>query len=251
MPKLLKDDTVLEQRSLDGGAFTFRAARIDKLGATEYTLVTIAVDVTGSTYAFSDQLREALVSAVEACQRSPFVDRLLLRVVTFSTAAGGVREIHGFVPLADVDVAGYPVFEPDGLTPLYDAVYASVGAMAQYAEDLYNEDYLSNGIVIVITDGLDNVSQVTPAMIKENISEIRRKERMESLVTILVGINAEEYRGELEAFRRNVGIDYYVDAGQASDTTLARLAQFVSRSVVAQSQALGSGAPSQAISATI
>ena len=46
-------------------------------------------------------------------------------------------------------------------------------------------------------------------------------------------------------------ISQYIDAGAATKGKLAKLADFVSQSVSSQSQALGTGGPSQNISATI
>ncbi len=250
MPRLIQD-VGMEQRTIGGGNFTFTGARIENLGATEYTLVTVAIDVTGSTARFASDLRAMLVSAVEACKKSPRSDNLLLRAITFSTDVGGVQELHGFKPLAEIDTGTYPVFQPDGLTPLYDATYSAIGAMVEYGADLMANDYLANGIGFVITDGLDNTSTATPKMILDMIASVQSEEKLESLVTILVGINAKVYEQQLGNFQREAGLDQYIDAGDVTKGMLAKLAGFVSRSVSSQSQALGTGGPSQQIQATI
>ena len=51
----------------------------------------------------------------------------------------------------------------------------------------------------------------------------------------------------LEAFPKDAYLSQFVDIGDATPGKLAKLANFVSESVSSQSQALGSGAPSQAI----
>lgn len=237
---------------ITGSNFKFTGARLERLGATEYTLVTIAVDVTGSITGFADELRKSLVTAVEACKRSPRSNNLLIRVITFSTALpGGVAELHGFKLLADIDPTAYPQFRPDGFTPLYDAAYSAIGAMVEYGNDLMRSDFLANGIAFIITDGADNRSTATPPMIKNQIAKVTQQEALESLVTVLVGINAATFQRELEYFRQEAGINQYVDAGEATAGRLARLAAFVSRSVSSQSQAIGTGGPSQNIVATI
>jgi len=250
MPRL---DSKMET-SLVGGMqrFKFSATRTEHLGATEYTLVTIAVDVSGSTYYFADKLRECLIAAVESCKRSPRRLQLLLRVITFSSSLqNGYEELHGFKLLADIDTATYPVLSPGGNTPLADASYSAVGATTAYAEKLKSEQYGSNGIIFIITDGVDNDSVATPAMVREEVSKAVTGETIESLVTVLVGINAVSYRSYLEQFQKAAGIDKYVDAGEATPGRLAKLADFVSQSVSSQSQALGTGGPSQQIAATI
>ncbi len=250
MPRLTGSDD-METHNIGGSSFGFSGARISGLGATEYTLVSIAVDVTGSTQDFAAELRTSLVTAVEACKRSPRSDNLLLRVVTFSTAVGGVRELHGFTPLADIDVNAYPVFDPDGLTPLYDAAYSTIGAMVEYGAKLTEQEFLCNGIGFVITDGYDNSSSTGPGMIKKLITDAGKEEKLESLITVLIGVNAVEYRSYLEKFQQDAGLDQFIDAGEATKGKLAKLAAFVSQSVSSQSQSLGTGGPSQNISASI
>jgi uncharacterized protein YegL len=244
-------DSEMQSHRIGGSSFSFQGARIDSLGATEYTLVTVAVDVTGSTASFAADLHKMLVTAVEACKKSPRSDNLLLRVITFSTYVGGVAELHGFTPLAQIDPSTYPAFQPDGMTPLHDATFSAVGALVEYGEKLMESDFLANGIVFVITDGDDNRSSATPRMIKEKITEATKGEKLESLVTVLIGINAAQYQRELERFRQDAGIDQYIDAGEATKGKLAKLAAFVSQSVSSQSQALGTGGPSQNIAPTI
>lgn len=250
MPRITQDRS-METLSIGGTNFTFLGARLENLGATEYTLVTIAVDVTGSTSDFADDLRAALVSAVDACKKSPRSDNLLLRVLTFSSTVG-IDELHGFKQLEEIDVAAYPAFSPSGLTPLCDAVYSGIGAMIEYGERLKDNDFLANAITFVITDGGENASvNATKTTIRTMIEAANREEKLESLVSVLIGINAAQCTHELESFGRETGIDRYIDAGEASRGRLAKLAEFVSQSVSSQSQALGTGGPSQNIAATI
>lgn len=253
MPRLITDDT-METGNIGGmQGFKFSGVRTEHLGATEYTVVTIAVDVTGSVSGFENDLRNCLITAVESCQKSPRSDNLLLRVITFSNRFhNGVNELHGFKPLFEIDPKNdYPQLDPGGMTPLCDATFSSVGAVNAYAKKLMDDDFLANGIIFVITDGADNDSSTTPKMIKTEINKAIRGEDIESLITVLIGINAREYKSELEFFQKDTGIDKYIDAGDVTKGKLAKLAEFVSQSVSSQSQALGTGGPSQNISATI
>lgn len=234
----------MDNHALAGGSFGFSARRIGELAATEYTLVTIAVDETGSISGFERQMEECLKSIATACRRSPRADNLLVRLVAFSS--NRVREIHGFKPLVEIDPASYSgAVIPSGMTNLYDAAYASAGAMNQYGKDLSAADYAVNGILIVITDGEDNTSAATPAMVRDAFEAGVKGEAMESLVTILVGVGSGA--GSLAAFKDAAGFTQYVTLADADEKTLARLAAFVSKSISSQSQALGSGGPSQAL----
>lgn len=251
MPRLINSDASMETHQVGGSKFTFQGARIDSLGATEYTLVTVAVDVTGSTAPFSKELREALIVAVKACKKSPRSDNLLVRVTLFSDRLkGGVEEVHGFKPLADINPDDYQEFYPGGGTPLFDAAYSAVGATLAYGKQLTVNDFGVNGIVFVITDGDDNASIATPKMVREEVEKAVAGEHIESLVTVLIGINAGGCRALLTRFQQEAGITQYVDAGDATTGKLAKLAAFVSQSVSSQSQALGTGGPSKNIAAT-
>lgn len=248
MPRLATD---AEFTTAAGGSFNFTGTRIEHLGATEYTLVTVAVDVTGSTAGFADDLRAMLIAAIRSCQKSPRSNNLLARVVTFSTAVGGVSELHGFRPLSDINPDDYPHFQPAGMTPLFDAGYSIVGATAAYGRQLKDNDFLANAIGFLITDGADNVSKVTPRTIADELRGIRDGEVLESFVTVLIGVNAAQCAAELERFRVEAALDQYVEVGEVTPGKLAKLAAFVSQSVSSQSQAVGTGGPSQQIAATI
>lgn len=242
-----------EVYQIPGSNFTFQGARLTRLGATEYTLVTVAVDVTGSTQAFAKELRDMLVSAVESCKKSPRSDNLLVRVITFSTRfPNGINELHGFRLLSEINApTDYPHFNPDGFTPLFDAAYSAIGAIVEYGQELMKSDYLANGIAFLITDGQDNQSLTTPHMIRDRIAQVTTEERLESLVTVLVGVNAAQFRRELETFQKEACLTHYIDMGEVTPEKLAKLGGFISQSVSSQSQALGTGGPSQQIQATI
>lgn len=251
MPRLDQD----MERGMIGGVkgFGFSGIRTQHLGATEYTLVTIAVDVTGTTSGFEDELRRCLIEAVEACKKSPRSDNLLVRVILFSSRfANGIEELHGFVPLANIDPQkDYPQLIAGGGTPLFDAAYSAIGAMNAYGKKLSADDFGVNAIAVIITDGDDNSSSATEEMILQEMNKAVSGETLESLVSILIGINASYYKNKLEQFQRNAGITQFIDGGDVTAGKLAKIAAFVSQSINSQSQALGTGGPSQNISATI
>lgn len=253
MADLVAPGTDVEVREIAGApGFGFTAVGIERLGSAEYTLVTIAVDLTGSTEAFAPQLRDMLIAAVEACRETPASENLMVRVIGFSTSLpGGIKEFHGFVPLSTIDTSAYPTFDPWGMTPLNDASFSTVGAMVDYGRDLRTQEYPTNAIGFVITDGCDNDSIHTAADVKRRKQQVRGDEELESLMMILIGINAAKYKKQLEQFTLEAGFDKYIDAGQVTSTVLARLANFVKQSVSSTSQARGTGGPSQNISATI
>lgn len=248
----IMDDSGMEQHALGGTGFGFSAKRIGDLGATEYTLVTVAADATGSVHGFQDKIENAIKAVVLACRKSPRADNLMLRLVTFNTSIG-VHEVHGFKPLAECNTDAYTgSVQPGGATNLYDAAFSAAGSINQYGRDLTKQDFACNGIFIVITDGEDNASKTTPAMLKDEIAKGVQGESLESVVSILVGVNVASASMSrlLQAFQVDAGFTQYVEVDNATDAKLAKLADFVSRSVSSQSQALGSGGPSKALNLT-
>ena len=95
-----------------------------------------------------------------------------------------------------------------------------------------------------------NASAATVSMIKKEMERGKKGEEIESLVGILIGINAAGCSTYLQKLESGAGIKY-IDAGDVSKGKLAKLAEFVSQSVSSQSQAIGTGGPSQSIGATI
>lgn len=248
MPRLNSD---LETHTIAGN-FSFTGARIAHLVATEYTLVDIEVDMSSSVEPFLDDLIKMVETAIDACRKSPRSGNLLIRVAAFSSRfQHGTSEVHGFVPLNDIDPTAYRKLTAGGMTPLNDACFMGVGAMNAYARLLSDQDFLANGISFIITDGEENASTASSAMVREEVRKATKAETLESHVSILIGINTADCRLYLDDFAKNAGITQFIDAGEATKGKLAKLAAFVSQSVSSTSQALGTGGASQNIAASI
>lgn len=240
MPKLMNGDMGI-QNIIGNGNFQFSAVRPDNLGATEYTLVTIAVDRSWSVKNFDKEMVDCIKKIVGACKKSPRAENLMIRIISFSTK---IEEIHGFKLLNSINIDDYGSLNPDGWTALYDSAYSSIGATLAYAKTLSNQDFDVNGAVYIITDGEDNKSTMTPDKIKDLVTQAQKNEELESLITILVGVGdaSSDY---LEDFKNGSNLDQFIDIGDATEQKLAKLADFVSESISSQSQSLGTGGPSQ------
>lgn len=237
----------LETHALASSNYGYSATRIGDLGATEYTLTTIAADCSGSVAPFRAEMEACIGQIVQACRRSPRADNLLMRLVRF---ADRMTEVHGFKPLMDCAPDTYQGSLPcGGMTALYDTAANGVSALADMGEKLIAADYSANGILFVITDGVDNASTLTPASVQAALGDAVRGERLESLVSILIGVNVTDQTvaRNLAAFAKGAGFSQYMEMGSADAASLAKLAAFVSKSISAQSQALGTGGPSQAL----
>lgn len=241
------DSTAMENHQIGGSRFGFSAKRVCSLGASEYTLVSLVVDVSSSVAGFRDAIESCVKETVKACRHSPRSDNLMLRLLLFETT---LKEAHGFRPLTECDVDKYTgSIQIGGTTALFDAAHNAIEATASYGKDLQAQDFQANAIVVVITDGENNASAMTTKEVKKAIADTMRAESLESIRTILVGVNTGggNLSTYLQAFKDEVGFDQYVDIGAATDKSLAKLAAFVSKSISSQSQALGTGGPSKAL----
>lgn len=250
MPKLMatQDDQIIQVAG--PGNFQFSAVRIENLGATEYSLVTIVCDVSGSVASFQDGLLKMVKAVVAACKKNPRSDNLLLRFLTFNDK---ITEVHGFKELNSINPDEYQPLNPDGFTALFDATYDGVGATLEFAKRLIEQDFNCNGVVYIITDGMNNRGRMTPSAIRKKIQEALSNEQIESLSAILIGLHdpsttwGDEVKHHLDSFHKEAALNAFIEIGAATPQKLAKLANWVSESVSSTSQALGTGAPSQVL----
>lgn len=246
MPIFGADDS--EQQSFKGGSgFHFSATGINKLGASEYTVFGLAADCSSSVAPFAKEIEGCVIETIKGCQRSPRADNMLVRFMTFATRP---NEEHGFRLLNDCHESVYTgCIKPGGTTALYDTTTDLVDSLAAYGKHLIDNDYSANGIMVVITDGMDVGSSLTAQSVKKAIEKARMSEHLESVVTILIGINVTDptVSDFLRRFKDEAGIGQYIEAKDASAKTLAKVAGFISKSVSSQSQSLGTGGASQPI----
>ncbi|MCA1595015.1 MAG: hypothetical protein LC772_01090 [Chloroflexi bacterium] len=237
----------METRSIPNGHYGYSATRLEDLGASEYTLVTIVNDVSGSVAAFAGAMEKALGSIVQACKMSPRANNLLLRLVTFSDRLG---EVHGFKLLDQCRPSDYAgILSPNGSTALYDAAENAVAAAAAQGRQMKEAGYSVNGIVFVMTDGADNASRLAIPQLRHTLEQAVRDGGLESLVSVLIGVNVRDrvISDYLNRLHADAGFTQYIELERADPRILARLADFLSRSISAQSQSLGTGGPSRSL----
>lgn len=241
------DDLEMEDHNIAGSNFSYSAMKTDDLDATEYTIVTIVADRSGSVYQFYKEMEKCVGKVVEGCAKSPRKDNLLVRYVTFDSK---IEEVHGFKNLKSAKADDYTdTLDPRGCTVLHDAAYNTVQASAQMGADLQEEGYDANAIVIVITDGEDNGSTKSVAAVQQAIGNARRSENLESIKTILVGVGSDSSVDRyLQHLQGQWGFDEYVNIGDANASNIAKLCDFVSKSISSTSASLGSGNKSVSLS---
>jgi len=241
-----------------GSNYKFSGTRIDKLGASEYTLVDIVCDASTSVEPFAPALETMLKTVWKACYSSKRKDNLMIRLTQFSHR---VTELFGYKLLAsdpknsndpglkESDLNG--ILNIGGNTALFEAVDAAVSCMAAYGKSLLAQEFQANGIIFVITDGMNNEGHLTPEDIAKSVAKAKMTEVLESLTIVLIGVTSGsvDMNTYLKDFADRAKIDRYIDIGSATAGKLAKLGDFVSQSISSTSQALGSGGPSQPIAA--
>ncbi len=250
MPKL-NDPSMEEKQTVS--SFGYSATRIEELGASEYTLVTLVVDQSGSVTGYQKAIEACIKEIIQACLKNQQIaDKLMIRLVLFHSQ---LEEFHGYKLLQNCNPDDYNgCIKPRGLTALHDATKTSIDATIDYAQTLTDNDYGVNAIIAIITDGIENDSAHSANDCKKTLEEAVRSEKLESLRTILVGVDTQQdprVSAGLKEFQKIAEIDQYEDIKDANANSLAKLAGFISKSVSAQSQALGSGGPSKPISLSI
>src|SRR5262245_917193 len=242
MPVL--NDVTLDQNDLPNSHYGYSAARIETLGATEYTAATVVVDVSGSTHEFKLEMESCIAEIVSACKYSARADNLLLRLVQFDTS---LDEIHGFKLLENCNTGDYSgVLKQGRNTAVYDATENAISATVNYAGKLAAGNLSSNAILFVITDGMDNASKLSPASVKRALDRAVSSEALGSIVSILIGVNVgnADIGRRLKDFKDSAGFNQYIEIDRADRDSLAGLARFVSQSISVQSQVLLSGGSS-------
>ena len=250
MPRF--NDDIMEEQNIPNTSFGYSATRIDELSATEYTLVDLVVDTSGSVDDYKSDIEKAIKEVVNACKLSPRADNLMIRFSTFNFE---IDEVHGYKLLENCNLADYEgILKCGGMTALYDASEIAILSQIDYARNLTENDFSVNSIVVIFTDGMHNHGSCTIKSVEKALNGAVKSEATESMISILIGVGvANDYvvSDSLKLFKDGANISQYVETQDASAKTLAKLAQFVSKSVSAQSQALGSGGPSKLLSLSI
>lgn len=242
MPKLMNQDTSVVGKTIS--AFGFSGTKIENLTANGYTLADIEIDLSPSTSGFRKELEAALAAVVDSLNKSPRSENMLVRVETFDDT---LKEVHGFVSLKDVKATDYKLKSHGGGTALYDSILCGIEAVGAYGEQLDKMEYDVNGVVFIVTDGAENASsKASIAKIISSTEQIHKAEHLESLKVVLIGIGEQRsVQSYLEQLKKDAKLDQYVWVGDASPSNLAKLADFISRSVSSASQSLGTGGASQ------
>jgi hypothetical protein len=234
----------MESFMLPVGGFEYRGTNLDDLMSDRYTLATLVLDESGSTHSYAASMENTVKEIIKALRHSPVKDNLLYRQLHFGT---NLREFHGFKQLHECNEADYDgCYVDGGRTSLYDSAVNAIESTVAEAQRLAGQQLMSNGIIVIMTDGCDYGSTLKMNNVKESLAKAVSNEELESLITLLLGVNLNE-PARLEEFHKEVGFTRFDWIDNVDEKSLARIIGFISKSIVSQSKHLGSGGPSQQI----
>jgi len=236
----------LQSYMIPGNNYGYTGVDLTGVGlqSFENTIAVGLVDESGSTTAFKFELENCIKEIIRSLRDSDYADKLLYAHYHFDT---NFREVHGFKELVTINPDDYDgCWQGGGMTTLYDSETRVIQYIDDYSEKMRKERYLCNGILYVLTDGCDYGSSLTESAVTNALQNIVQNEGLESFMSILIGINDDNrVQNILEKHSQKCGFSQYIKAGNADRKTLSKIAGFITRSISSQSQALGSGGPSQ------
>jgi len=196
---------------------------------TEYTLFQLVLDASGSACAYSQAMEHLIKDVVRSC--SGF-DRnnLLLRVSLVGTTA---VELHGFRSINKCDPADYDdVVRYGGVSALYDAIIDAVEAVNDLSQRLTEFGCSTNGVVVVVTDGMEYGSVAWPAMVKKTLERMTVFGSRSLVLAGIVGVPVcKEAIESLHQFRDSIGFTGYLELDGLDANALMYLRDFVCRLV--------------------
>jgi hypothetical protein len=231
----LTDDTMgLVNANLNGLSLAAVGAPLSQLTSNEVTLAMNIIDMSGSMGAYATNLIGAYNDDyLAAMAHSTAAEDILVSTILFND---GVRLLHGYVNLLDAPPLNRQVYNPDGMTALYDAVAHGLTNMVIYAQHLRQCGVMVRCLVIVYSDGGDNKSRQSATAVRRASHDLLKQE-MYTLAYVGFksgGISAAELQGLADA----IGFPETLISG-LDHRELRRIFHLVSASTIRASQQQG------------
>lgn len=145
-----------------------------QLGTNEVMLAMNILDMSGSMSPYAaDLIRAYNDDYLAAMTGSTAADDILVSTILFNDA---VNLFHGYVNLKDAPPLVRRVYNPNGSTALYDAVAGGLTNMVLYAQQLRQSGVMVRCIVLVYSDGDDNVSRQSASAVRRASQELLKHE---------------------------------------------------------------------------
>jgi uncharacterized protein YegL len=161
-------------QNLDGQAgLGCVGAQIDDLNTDDVTLLVVIMDSSGSMSGVRNDVIDAFNQMSRALSDSKASDSILMSAWTFDDKP---KLLFGYTPIDQVKDLTPAIYQPTGATALYDAVLDGFTGIVGYGQDLRNNGIRTRCLVVVISDGGDNVSSHTAAGVKTVAQDLIKQE---------------------------------------------------------------------------
>lgn len=201
-------------------------AQVDDLNTDDVTLLAVIIDASSSMTSVQKDVIDAFNQMSRALADSKAADSILMSAWTFADAP---KLLFGYTPIDAITDLTKHTYSPAGATALYDATMDGFTGIVAYGQALRNNGIRTRSIVVVISDGGDNMSQCTAASVKTVAQDLLRQE---FYTLAFVGLGDESYFTNIA---NGMGFDNVLTANN-TPSEVRRALNMVSGSVIRTSQ---------------
>jgi hypothetical protein len=173
---------------------------------------------------YEDTVRDAYDKLINALKESKQSRSMLVSTRTFGT---GETILHGFKQVDDINPINDNYTANQGCTSLYDTLLSAMSGNRTYAQNLNNSGIRTKSIIIVFSDGDDNVSTNDSSKV-ETLSNDFIKSETYYLVYVGYGSNLDKI-ADLVGFPNKLTTD-------ATESEIRRTMNLVSNLIISTSQ---------------
>ena len=206
-------------------------ADIDDINTDDVTLVATVIDASGSMAGAKRAVIEGYNAMLDSFRGSKQADSILVSSWSFSDTP----QLHfSYTPVPMLPNMTAADYRPSGSTALYDTLLYVMAGLVAYGQTLRNNGVRTRCIVVVLSDGGDNVSRSTAGQVR-TVSESLLDQEIYTLAYAGFG------GADLQQIAKEVGFPSIITAG-SSPAEIRRIFNQVSASVIRASQsAVGAG----------
>lgn len=150
---------------------------IDDIDSEDVTLVSVVLDCSGSMYEHAQEVIDSYNTRfLRPMKSAKNAESILVSVWVFSSGRNpdNVRLVHGYTPVPQCPNLTANDYDPNGGTPLYDAVLKSLTGVVSYGQTLRDNGTRTKSIVIVLSDGWENDSRVSASKVRRISADVLR-----------------------------------------------------------------------------
>ncbi|MHA2279600.1 MAG: hypothetical protein ACXAC5_01730 [Promethearchaeota archaeon] len=208
---------------------------VEDIDSEEVTLVIVAIDGSGSMYEWATEVTKAYREQfLEPLRGAKNANSILVSVLVFSGGRGeNIRLLHGYTPVPQCPELTDADYQPDGSTPLYDAVWNGLTGLVTYGQHLRDNGTRTKSIAVVLSDGWENASRISASKLRRLSGDVLKQQEF-VLAYVFFGDQADG-----DKYAKDIGFPPHHRLTEDLDGSgIRRVFGQVSASVITTSQAL-------------